>query len=815
MPCKNHIGLRRKLYILCLAIAALSLTSCSVDKYLRPGEKVLHRNEVNVRMADSSEVTKEVSDALSNTQQYYNQLPNKRFLFMRLKMRLYCSTNPDDTSGWSRFWRNLGEAPVVYDARAAQNTAMQLSTLLKTKGCFNSTVTTDTIHYGDNSVIARYNITATQRRKIAELTFRCRQQPEIEKLLQSERWMEASLLKVGDYYDQQVMTREQTRIASTLKDSGYYYASADMVRFLVDTTYDSQLLSIIVSIRLPQRSVGDSIVTLPLQKYHLDNIYLYPNISTSLKASETHPDTLIYPYQSFNGNITDYRFVYKDNITPSPRVICRSLLLRSGQTYRPRFGQLTSNALFGLHNFKYVDISYEESPNSTDSNRLLDAKIRLLNNNRHKLSLSLELTNTSDFGNAESNFLTSGNVGLGTTLGYQNNNLFGGAELLNVEGSLLFDLPKNVFSGSGKDFYNTFASFENNLNITLDLPSFLMPFANSLPWQYNRPHTLIGVNASYLYRNIAMPDTEFVLERTLVGASFGYTWSHRRFHQHKLLPINFTYSHIINGREYYDWLYLTSFDLMKVIFLTHDYILLNTHYEYTYSNQLIGTRNNFSYLNFSVETAGNLLNAIDRLFTSKDKNDSLYYQYLRLEGEYKRYIYWGDKNTLVLRALAGFGIPYGNSIAIPYEKMFIGGGPTTLRGWGLRHLGGYGSTYDHDAEKQLTLGMGEIMLVGNIEQRFPILGIFEGALFADVGNVWTYYAWGFLDDDFHIYPMDIIKTVALDVGFGLRANISIITLRLDLAVPIYDPTYAEGERWMHSHLGWDKLVFNFGINYPF
>ena len=146
--------------------------------------------------------------------------------------------------------------------------------------------------------------------------------------------------------------------------------------------------------------------------------------------------------------------------------------------------------------------------------------------------------------------------------------------------------------------------------------------------------------------------------------------------------------------------------------------------------------------------------------------------------------------------MAGFGIPYGNSIAIPYEKMFIGGGPTTLRGWGLRHLGGYGSTYDHDAEKQLTLGMGEIMLVG-------------------VGNVWTYYAWGFQDDGFHFSPMDILKTVALDVGLGLRANISIITLRLDLAVPIYDPTYGEGERWIQSHLGWDKLVFNFGINYPF
>ena len=139
--------------------------------------------------------------------------------------------------------------------------------------------------------------------------------------------------------------------------------------------------------------------------------------------------------------------------------------------------------------------------NGTDSNRLLDAKIRMLNNNRHKLSLSLELTNTSDFGNAESNFLTSGNVGLGTTLGYQNNNLFGGAELLNVEGSLLFDLPKNVFSGSGKDFYNTFASFENNLNITLDLPSFLHHTRPAqLPHAFRQQPALAVQPSAHTYR---------------------------------------------------------------------------------------------------------------------------------------------------------------------------------------------------------------------------------------------------------------------------------------------------------------------------
>ena len=81
--------------------------SCSVDKYLQPGQKVLHRNEVNVTMVDGSEVPPEVNEALSNIRQYYYQTPNKRFLFMRLKMRLYCSTNPDDSSGWSRTTRWL------------------------------------------------------------------------------------------------------------------------------------------------------------------------------------------------------------------------------------------------------------------------------------------------------------------------------------------------------------------------------------------------------------------------------------------------------------------------------------------------------------------------------------------------------------------------------------------------------------------------------------------------------------------------------------------------------------------------------------
>ena len=788
--------------------------SCSVDKYLQPGQKVLHRNEVNVTMVDGSEVPPEVNEALSNIRQYYYQTPNKRFLFMRLKMRLYCSTNPDDSSGWSRFWRNQGEAPVVYDPLAAQRTAAQLATLLKTKGCFNSTVTTDTVPYGSNAVIARYNIKATHRRQIDDVTFGCRQH-DVDSLMKV--WKTESLLKAGDYYDQQKMTQEQNRIASLLRDSGYYYASPDLVRFFVDTTYDSQLLSIAVRTRLPQRQVGDSIQTnAPLLRYKLDKIYFYPNVSTSLNGQHRQFDTLVYPYRWRDSNITDYYFIHDKTISPSPHTLCRTILLRSNTLYNPRYTSITSNALFGLHNFKYVDISFEESPFSTDSNALLDARIRLLNNTRHRLSLSLELTNASNVNQKDGNFFTSGNLGLGTSLGYQNNNLFGGAELLKVEGGLLFDLPKNVFGTRQNDFHSTFSSFEYNLNSTLDLPSFLLPFVNRMPGQYNRPHTLIGISAGYIYRNIVMPltddkPTDVALERILFNTSFGYTWNHRRYHQHKFIPFNLTYTHILSGHEYYSYLDIISSDILRGVFQSYDYVLLNTHYEYTYSNQRIGLRRNFDYLNFSVETAGNLLNGMTKLLSPTHTTDSHYYQYFRLEGEYKRYIYWGEQNTLVLRALVGFGLPYGNSNRLPYEKMFVGGGPTTLRGWPLRYLGGYGMFF---SAGDLPMGVGEFMLVGNIEQRFPIISIFEGAAFVDFGNVWPYSNWSFFGDE-RLSLGELLKPIALDVGVGLRANVSIATLRLDFAIPLFTPTYTNDDSWIGSNWNWKKIALNFGINYPF
>ncbi len=819
----------RLLYIIPIIIFAFSLTSCKVNKYVQGGQRVLHKSEIAISMADSSSVGSEIKSALANAPQYYVQKPNKKILFLPLMRMLYCIPNPDDSTLWGKLWRSAGEPPVIYDPHLATQTAVQLNTLLKTKGSFGSIVSVDTTHRGRSFVNVTYHVVASHRKTIDEVLFRSRQQ-DINTLLQ--QWKEESLLKEGDYYDQDLLLREQERIVTNLKNQGYYYAHKEMIHFTVDTTYDSQLMSITLNVSIPPNAEGKTGNNM-LHKYYIGDIYLYPNVSTALRPQDHPFDTLVYQYKHLRG-LSDLYFVHQDKISPSPKTLSRQLFIFPGMPYRPQIASNTSNSLLGLHNFKYIDINFEESPRSTDTLKLLDARIRLLNSRRHRVSLSFELTNASDFGASsdDDNFITNGNLGIGTSVGYENNNLFGGAERFSLNGGLIFDFPKKVFNSEASSFYDIFANFEGDVTASLDLPSFVAPFAGNIVWQSIKPHTLLQVSYSYLFRNLKVPfddgsgsifysDTQ--LERLRLGGSFGYTWNHGSNVQHKLLPINLSYSKIISGDEYYQHLSLLTHDV-QFLYQTLDFVLLNTHYEFTYTDQDLSRRKNFKYLHFSVETAGNILNWTADLLGREKQADSTdgieFSQYFRVEGEYKQYFYIGQKSTLVLRAIGGFALPYGQSEYVPYEKMFTGGGPTTMRGWALRHLG---PGQSNQAYSDYALGIAPIQLVFNIEQRFPLFGIFEGAFFTDIGNVWNWEDWGIntysrsdaAATSYAFRPSTILKGMAVDAGFGLRAKISVITLRLDLALPVYDPNYEEGNRLFADHWKWSNLALNFGINYPF
>jgi hypothetical protein len=63
-----------------------------------------------------------------------------------------------------------------------------------------------------------------------------------------------------------------------------------------------------------------------------------------------------------------------------------------------------------------------------------------------------------------------------------------------------------------------------------------------------------------------------------------------------------------------------------------------------------------------------------------------------------------------------------------------------------------------------------------------------------------------------MFTSDFLEQIAVGVGTGLRVDISILILRLDLGVPVREPWLPPKNRWVFDT---QHMVWNFAIGYPF
>jgi outer membrane protein assembly factor BamA len=107
--------------------------------------------------------------------------------------------------------------------------------------------------------------------------------------------------------------------------------------------------------------------------------------------------------------------------------------------------------------------------------------------------------------------------------------------------------------------------------------------------------------------------------------------------------------------------------------------------------------------------------------------------------------------------------------------------------------------------------IGNMSLEGNVELRFPVTDIVEGAAFIDGGNIWNVDQEDSRENTQFEFSR-LWKSTALGLGVGIRLNFSFFILRLDVATPIKDPSepdpYLIKARWNYTNL-------NLGIGYPF
>jgi hypothetical protein len=338
----------------------------------------------------------------------------------------------------------------------------------------------------------------------------------------------------------------------------------------------------------------------------------------------------------------------------------------------------------------------------------------------------------------------------------------------------------------------------------------LFPFLESERFikKYN-PKTTI--KTAYNYQK--MP----VYIRTIANASFGYKWKSSNYKLHNINPLQFN---IVN-LPYIDPEFEEHIDTTSYLAYSYKEILiLGGNYTYIFNNQNINKARSYWYVKVNGELAGNLLAGISKL-TKKEKVDGSYTifnqnfaQYIRGDIDIRFNRTLNDVSSMVYRAFAGVGIPYGNSEGIPFEKQYFSGGANGVRAWQVRSLGpgshipSGSSFYNSTADVKLEF---------NAEYRFKLFWILEGAMFLDAGNIWTFY----VDEDRPGANFEFnrfYKELAFGTGLGLRFDLNFIILRTDLGMKLRDPQIADESKWimMNRNLNWnDDFVLSFTIGYPF
>jgi outer membrane protein assembly factor BamA len=241
---------------------------------------------------------------------------------------------------------------------------------------------------------------------------------------------------------------------------------------------------------------------------------------------------------------------------------------------------------------------------------------------------------------------------------------------------------------------------------------------------------------------------------------------------------------------------------------------------YSYGAQNITAQSDYTTFRAGFSTSGNLLSGIMSL-VGTEKTDGHYTlfgipyaQYVRGDVTWVESLSLSEKTTFVYRLYGGIIFPYGNSKneSLPADRLFYAGGVNSMRGWSVRTLGPGTSP---EVNSGYPSQFGNLRLEANMELRFPLGGIFDGAAFLDAGNVWyTPNIKGIPEGS--AFKFDTFaEQVALNTGIGLRLNLKVLVLRLDWGIQLHNPGMPEGERWVIAKPKIHNTALNFGIGYPF
>jgi outer membrane protein insertion porin family len=757
-------------------IIMLGLTGCTALHYVPENEKLYRGSTVKVisndKVTDRRKAVKEVNSLIRPKR-------NTTILGMRPRLWIYYAMGNSKKQKGIKSWikKKLGEPPVYMSEVDAPLVSQAIDAKLYNMGFFNS--------YNSYQVVADSNkktagVTYTlflSEPFMIDSIFYPQGKDDLSRNIRSSG-KRRSLLKPGKRYDLDNLKNERARIEDYLKRHGFYYFNQQHILFVSDTAGKKNRVSITVTYKNETPYKARLI-------YRIGDVNIYPDYRTpkdSTNAEKTVIDSL-----NFFGH-ADYL---------KPKVIRRSILLRQGHIYDSRQQKRSLTRLSDLGVFKFTNLRIAEKDTVEG---FLSVKIFLTPMPKRSLNFELQAVSKSN------NFM-----GPGVVASVKNRNAFKGAELLitSVRGSF-----ETQFSGQYKGKF----TYEINPQIELYTPGFLAPFKIKSKSHYI-PRTKFVLNYSYLSRVGYFDISSFKF-------ATGYKWKQSGRLSHDLSVLNINYFRLLNTTTLFEEM------MQKNLFLKRRFeeqYIVGSSYSFLYNEQVRVNKKNQFYLNVNAETAGNMLALFKRIadgvkVNSNDPSKILgvkFAQFIRLDFDARDY-YHILNSVVASRIMAGWGLPYGNSSSMPYIKQYFSGGAYSLRGFQAYSVGP--GTYRPPDSLRNTFFLqqgGEIKLEANLEYRFPVISVLKAALFTDIGNTWlNRKSEGTPGAQFN--ARTFYKELCMDVGTGIRVDLDIFVIRLDIGIPVRKAWLPEKDRWSwdevdFSNKSWRKenLIFNIAFGYPF
>ncbi|MNJ92988.1 Outer membrane protein assembly factor BamA precursor [compost metagenome] len=710
----------------------------------------------------------------------------------------------------------LGSPPPILDSTLVEISRSQIEKFLKSKGFFNAEVKSE-IQVKKKKAKLIFTAKTGEPFMVNEITNEI--PDEAVKSLYLGNKSRFSHLSEGMQYDEDSLSYEREEIYRLMRQNGYY----DFVRPYVKFSPDSNQNNNKVKVKLIVDNPIDSTEKHRAYRIGETNILIAP-------STEGFTDSIAFNKRSFNGiRFTDLSGKFRRN------PITRYDFIKRGEKYNIDNEALTYDRLYELNIFKNVKIDYLKNKDTAD---VIDPVILLIPQKRMNNRIEGEIP----FNNATVGFTLSNT--------YTNNNFLKGGEKFQfqVKGGLQsrFIDGKSIFS----DIYQR----DFSVGASLTVPRLMVPFPIPMMGKNGIPYTTFAT--SYLYAL----QKDITVRRIFIN-SITYDWVETKSKLHSFTPLNFEYrfgSVLIDTTDKSDMAkYLANKQLFEqnsynITLLGRKDFTLGMKYAYSLNADKLLQNRSFIYFRGNLDIAGNMLQGLSKLMgnshnpSANDFGKVLglpFNQYVRPEIDIRWYKSLGAESQFVTRLNMGVGYAYGNSTAMPFEKLFYAGGSSGVRAWQARTLGP--GNYNREVitsqeARSSSFGidqLGQMRIEANLEYRFLLASKFfggklNGATFLDAGNIWN-IAPGNPQPQTYFKFNELGNQIALGTGLGFRWDLQFFVFRFDVGLKLKDPQFVGDEQWViskfinggktfkanylatHSPDRYRFLQYNFGIGMPF